>query len=315
MGRMLDVLSPSSRPDPDVVRFPTPKAAPLPTPNVEEAHEPDAVAFIEVGGPTMISSVGLPPIKPLASTPPKKESEPIHRASPGIVGAIGTTLRELPGLFEAGPARGPGFGPGVVAFHAPDHPVAEGFRESARQLATQLNASSRRVVGLMGVAAKCGTTTAALNLGVTLARAGGRVLVIDANAARPFLASMAGLSPYPGLREAMDRRTPFSLAARPTAQSGLSVMPCGAPMPEGEPLTPDRLERVMKVVRERYDWTIFDLPDWGQASAQPWADAVGACYLVVREGDWDAPDVGAAHEALASARAGLRGYLLSREAG
>src|SRR5439155_26370985 len=102
--------------------------------------------------------------------PPEPEDEPPDDAGsdappppPGLF-----TVRFQPVIAGRRPGRG--FGPEMIAYHQPEHPVSVQYRSLAAEIVAQLPGSRPRVLLFTAAGAGAGTTTILLNLAVTLAR-------------------------------------------------------------------------------------------------------------------------------------------------
>ena len=73
-----------------------------------------------------------------------------------------------------------------------------------------------------------------------------------------------------------------------------------------------RLPGLLDRLRQRFTRVLIDAPAWGSAPLTGWVKAADASFLVVRERDWDAPHVDAAHDGLRRAGAKLRGCVTTR---
>ena len=66
--------------------------------------------------------------------------------------------------------------------------MSQEYRTLRDEIARQLPEATSRVLTLTAAASEAGTTTVLLNLGITLAREGQRVLVLDTNITRAGIA-------------------------------------------------------------------------------------------------------------------------------
>ena len=121
------------------------------------------------------------------------------------------------------------------------NPKAE-FIESFRLLAASLRTmhASRRLhtVLVMSAYPGDGRTTTVLNLGIALAEAGSRVLLVDADLRRPALARLLGIEPAPPLQAILANGhlpAPEATPGQPTEIEGMRVLPA-EPIPRHHPL-------------------------------------------------------------------------------
>jgi Mrp family chromosome partitioning ATPase len=267
-------------------------------------EEDPTIPFIEVGGP---SEPGIrllvPPAEP-ASPPRAAVRPPEPEALPPEL----FTVRFQP--VHAGRRPGRGFGPELVAYHQPDHPVSVQYRSLAAEILTQLPGSPPRAVAFTAPAPQAGTSTVLLNLAVTLTRQeAARVVVVDAHAGRPALADRLGLPVGPGLREVLARQSPLAWSLHDTAQPNLAALTAGRPGPAWDAA---ELPGVIELLRGRADWVLVDGGMWDPAAPVSWAEACDAVYLVVRQESVNSPDVVALQETILEATGRLRGCVITQ---
>lgn len=214
-------------------------------------------------------------------------------ASPSV---LASPARPAAPQFRAVPAAAPVFrrprlAPELVAYHAPDGPVAGGYAAlfaSIREAAAVKAAAERPVLLFAPVRPEIGSTTVLLNVAVVAARQGRRTLVVDANLKRPAVAARLGLSPAPGLAEVLAGECPADDAIRATDQEGLFALTAG----ESGPLLADvrSLHELLGGVRGRFDLILVDGPRWdGRAAGAALAAGCDAVFVVVPAGEADGP--------------------------
>ena len=106
-----------------------------------------------------------------------------------------------------------------------------------------------------------GKTTTAINLAITMAQAGGRVLLVDTDLRRPRIHRAFGLKNDLGLSSVIVGEKSIEEAIFPTTVPNLDVCPCG-PIPPNpaELLHTERFEQLVAELSRRYDRVIFDSP-------------------------------------------------------
>jgi succinoglycan biosynthesis transport protein ExoP len=163
------------------------------------------------------------------------------------------------GLVPAVPG-GPEERPSLLMNGAPPH-----FVESIRRLRTNVLFSvagdGPKVVVITSSGAGEGKTVVSTNLAVSLAQAGQRVMLIDADMRRPRVHHVFGKSKEPGLSNLLVGKTKLSEVTILTTVPSLWIMPSGHHPPNAaELLGSPAFKRVLTALREHFDWVVIDSP-------------------------------------------------------
>ena len=106
-----------------------------------------------------------------------------------------------------------------------------------------------------------GKTTTAINLGVTMAEAGGRVLIVDTDMRRPRLHRSFGVPNQTGISTVIVGKATLEEAIKRTDVPNLDVLTCGPVPPNpSELLHTDRFGVVLADCAKLYDRIILDSP-------------------------------------------------------
>jgi capsular exopolysaccharide synthesis family protein len=110
-----------------------------------------------------------------------------------------------------------------------------------------------------------GKTTAVINLGITMAQAGHRVLIVDGDMRRPRLHRCFHLAEAErGLSDVLTGQASMEKVVQPTPVERLSILPSGTiPTNPSELLCSPRMDEFLLEASERYDRVIFDSPPVG----------------------------------------------------
>jgi capsular exopolysaccharide synthesis family protein len=138
-----------------------------------------------------------------------------------------------------------------------------GMAESARAIRTNLLLSDVPTQTLLvtSSAPGDGKTTVACSLAISLASAGQRVCLVDADLRRPRLHRIFGVPNDLGLTSAVAGGHPLGELLRPTLVTGLSLLPAGhLPAHPAELLHSERFAELLHELRERFDRVVFDSP-------------------------------------------------------
>jgi succinoglycan biosynthesis transport protein ExoP len=118
---------------------------------------------------------------------------------------------------------------------------------------------SLRTVLITSAVSGEGKTTLASHLAVSLARAGRRTLLIDADMRRPSLHRLFELPLEPGLGAFLREELPAADVIRPTFVSGLEVIPAGrGDVSAIDALGHDKLRMTLEHLKGQYDFILVD---------------------------------------------------------
>ncbi len=151
--------------------------------------------------------------------------------------------------------------PVLRVFHHPRGRIAEAYRAVRTALYFSTRGGGHKVLQVTSPNPGDGKTTLAANLAVSIATSGKRTLLIDADFRRPRIHKVFGIADAAGLSEVMAGTVELADAVRDTAVEGLSVLVCGQrPANPAELLTSTKFQQLIEVLREKYEFVIFDTP-------------------------------------------------------
>jgi len=140
------------------------------------------------------------------------------------------------------------------------------FAEAIRVFRTsiQLSSTSResRVIAVTSCQPVEGKSTMSMNLAAALAQGGKKVVLVDTDMRRPSVYWRLGLSDRKGLSEYLTGLEPLdAIIQTHKTLTSLDVIPSGIcpPLP-ADLLASDQMKRFVEVLRERYEYVIFDSP-------------------------------------------------------
>jgi capsular exopolysaccharide synthesis family protein len=166
--------------------------------------------------------------------------------------------------MTAGEALNPDIDGHLVAVLSPQSFEADQYRILRHFLDQHSAGPKRQVLGITSPTAGDGKTTTAVNLAVTLAQSpGARVVLIDADLRRPFVATSLGLDDRrgPGLAAtALDPKLELEELVRPTPFN-VDVVPAGPSTPSAYRLFDSaRVGQLLDQARRQYDHVVVDTP-------------------------------------------------------
>lgn len=151
--------------------------------------------------------------------------------------------------------------PGIRDGKAGSRPDAVGL-EHYRMLRTNtlhmLADSPSKVIMVTSPGPKEGKTTVCANLGMTLAQAGKRTLILDCDLRRPMMHKFFGLKNTYGVVDALEGgRSPYETWQEPVP--GLWVMTAGPIPPDpAELLGSERFTELLDLLRQEFDYVLMD---------------------------------------------------------
>lgn len=192
-------------------------------------------------------------------------------------------------------------------------PLTEAFRTiRANLLFTGVDAPRRKLLVASAVRMEGKTTTVA-NLGMTMALAGSKTLIIDTDLRRPKLHRFFQFSSKVGLTSVLGDQAEIRQAIQGTKLADLSVLPSGPSVANpAELLGSRRMAEMVNHLEQQYDILVFDSPP-----VIPVADALvlvglsDGVLLVVRSGGAPYKVVSRARSQLDGVKANILGVLLN----
>jgi polysaccharide biosynthesis transport protein len=144
----------------------------------------------------------------------------------------------------------------------PRSPAAEAFRTMRTNIQYSSVDRPVKVILVTGANPACGKSTISANLAVTLAQTGSSVLLVDADLRRPTQHMIFDIPSEPGLTTiAFKEELALDSVLRKSRSEKLMILPSG-PIPPypSEMLASGRMEKLVKIFKEHFDYVIFDSP-------------------------------------------------------
>jgi succinoglycan biosynthesis transport protein ExoP len=160
----------------------------------------------------------------------------------------------------------------------PSSPHAEAYRFLVTDLLLTTSEEPAKAIMVATAKPAQGGTSTISNVAITMAQAGRRVVLVDADMRRPSLHKVFGLPNEVGLSTVLSGANGYSLedALQPTQIENLYLLTAG-PKPDNpwQLLRSARMRELVEELKERYDFVFFDTP-----SAVVFADALAVASLV-----------------------------------
>lgn len=319
MSRMFRVITGAGGAVPASIRMPASEKSSGPQ---FESPSADMTPFVEVGGPEGV--VASAP-RPQSRSAPNPERAPAPMAKPALMAeqepvipaahdapVLSVTFHRLPKMgLRLMPS---GISPDIIAYHHPDHAVSGEYRTVRDEIVNQFEEPGPRVTMFTSSTGLAGTTTVMMNFAVSLTQEhGSRVLLVDANFARPGIARRLGATESPGLAEVLGQSIPLAWALQPTPLTNLHLLSTGTATDATEDLLTTDLPKLIGQLRQWFDWVIVDAGVWNELpGADATATAADAVYLVTRQSDLDSAEFAGLRAEITETGGPVRGYISTR---
>lgn len=152
-----------------------------------------------------------------------------------------------------------------------------------------------RIIGISSALTGEGKSLSAVNLSYALSQLGERVLLVDCDMRRPSMSEKLPVRNVPGLSDYLTGQTEsknlIQLCGMPDDERAFHVIAAGQIPPNPlELLSSSRMQKMLRRLREGYDYIILDLPPVGEVSdALAASKLTDGMLLVVRQNYCDRP--------------------------
>jgi succinoglycan biosynthesis transport protein ExoP len=167
----------------------------------------------------------------------------------------------------------------------PRSPVAEAFRTLRTNLEFADVDKPLKLLLVVSPNPGEGKSSVAVNLAITLAQGGKRVLLIDADLRRPRIHRYLGLTNRKGLSDLFRSTTSVEQVISAWKNENLAVITSGGLPPNpADILASEKMAGILKTVRDKADIIVMDAPPFLVADANILAARADGVLLVVRAG-------------------------------
>jgi polysaccharide biosynthesis transport protein len=151
----------------------------------------------------------------------------------------------------------------------------------------EANAAAARSLLMTSAQPNEGKTTICVNLALSLAKLGRRVLLVDADLRQPSVHKTFGFSSSPGLIDVLEAGVGWRAVVHSNAAPGVDVLTAGRGMTEpSELLSSSRMRALIHEAQAAYDFVLVDSPALflNAADTRILAPLVGGTVVVIRSG-------------------------------
>lgn len=204
-------------------------------------------------------------------------------------------------------------GDSVYVSENPRSPISEAFRTLRTNLEFASVDKPIKTLLIVSVQPAEGKSTTAVNLAITLAQGGKKVLLIDADLRRPRIHRYLGMPNRVGLSDLFRDRVPLEDVMRPWKDTSLLVVTSGGVPPNpADLLASHRMADILKSASALVDIVVVDAPPFLVADASILASRVDGVLLVMRPGKTPMDGAVSTLEQLKRAGANLLGVSMNR---
>lgn len=164
--------------------------------------------------------------------------------------------------------------------------VQEAYKALRTNVAFSLPGSESKCIGVTSAIRGDGKSTNAINLAISFAQTGKRVILIDCDMRLPTVASKIGIKGQTGLSNLLIGESQVGTVIQRVDELGIDVLPAGTIPPDATRLLESKqMEVFLKELKGFYDYVIVDLPPvTAVADAAILAKYMDGFLLVVRHG-------------------------------
>jgi capsular exopolysaccharide synthesis family protein len=211
------------------------------------------------------------------------------------------------------PVKLQGGGPDLVVFREPKSAIAECCRAIRTNLLFMTPDKPFQTLLVTSANPQEGKSATVINLGITMAQSGSRVLLVDTDMRRPRLHKAFKVPNDAGISSVVVGEKSLDDAIKSTEVPNLFVLPCG-PIPPNpsEMLHTQAFQALLKEVQGKFDKIILDSPPVGVvADAAVLASGADASLLVLKAARTPREMARKAVRALSDVNAKLLGAILN----
>lgn len=202
----------------------------------------------------------------------------------------------------------------VVTHSDPKSPVAEAYKVlRTNVMYSGIDKRLKSIVVTSSVPME-GKTTTVVNLAVTFAQAGIRVLLIDSDLRKPKIHKIFMLSNGSGLTNLLVNHDEYDRYIRSCDEPNLQILPSGTIPPNpSELLASDSMKNFIKNISEQYDLILLDAPPVGSVTDAAIISAlVDGTILVASSGRVEIGALRRSKELLSKVNANIIGVVLNK---
>lgn len=201
----------------------------------------------------------------------------------------------------------------VIAHTIPKSPISEAYRVLRTNIQYSSIDKQLKTIVVTSSGPMEGKTTTVVNLAVTFAQAGNRVLLIDSDLRKPKLHKIFMISNKAGLTNLIATHDDYKKYIRLCDVPNMEILPCGTIPPNpSELLASNSMRQFIQDICDEYDIILLDAPPVGNVTdAAVISTFVDGTILVANSGHVEIDALKRAKELLIKVNANIIGVVLN----
>lgn len=201
----------------------------------------------------------------------------------------------------------------LITRFSPKSPISEAYRSLRTNIQFADIDNPKRILMVTSSASKEGKSTTAVNLAVTLAQMGSRVLLIDSDLRRPALHNFFSVEKTYGLTNVLIGSLSFDDVLKKTEVDNLDLITAGdIPPNPSEMVASEAMRKLIDEAHQRYDFVVMDSPPViAVTDAAILATRVDGTILVASSGFISKREVSRAVSLMKNVRSKIMGVVLN----
>jgi capsular exopolysaccharide synthesis family protein len=150
---------------------------------------------------------------------------------------------------------------GILLSDSTPFHVREAYKALRTNVMFSIAGNEGKVIGVTSAVPGEGKSSTIINLAITFAEIGNKVIFLDCDLRRPNLQRITDVEPGPGLAEVLARFVELDEVIQPSKYDKLDIIYSGdIPPNPAELLGSKNMEALIEELRERYDYVLIDTP-------------------------------------------------------
>ena len=201
----------------------------------------------------------------------------------------------------------------LISHEEPRSTISEAYRSVRTAIMFSSSEHPAKSILITSAGPQEGKTTNVINLAITMAQAGDKVLLVDTDMRRPRIHKTFAHDNSKGLTNYLVGNAKLKSVIADTSVPNLAILPCG-PIPPNpsELLVSHRMKELMEQVNEQFDRILFDSPPIAAVTdAVILANMADGVVQIIHNGKTNCNVVLAGKEKLLGAKAKILGIILN----